>query len=274
MCIGDLRYRICCDRFHQLYERRHHTYDRKYRRSDDIEQQMDHCRTFGIRLCSDRSEYGCDTSSDILTKQNIHRTGQRDHPRRGKRLQNTDRCGRRLDDRGKYRADENSKQRVGKACHKVHEHCRIPERLHRTAHHVHSDEQHTESRKNLTDMSRFFILHKHDAGNAEKCDQRRDRSDIKCDQLTGDRCTYVGSHDDPYSLVQCHQSRVYKSDYHDSRCGRRLDHRRDHSSDQNRFDTVGSQFLEDLLHLVAGSRFQTVAHHLHSVQEQRQSAKQ
>ena len=71
----------------------------------------------------------------------------------------------------------------------------------------------------------------------------------------------------PYSLVQCHQSRVYKSDYHDSRCGRRLDHRRDHSSDQNRFDTVGSQFLEDLLHLVAGSRFQTVAHHLHSVQE-------
>ena len=117
-------------------------------------------------------------------------------------------------------------------------------------------------------------LQKDDHHHAQEGKYRRHGADVQRDELSGNGGANIGAHDDPYRLLQCHHAGVYKPHYHDGRCRRRLNHRRDAGTHSHTQEAVGSQPFQDSLHPVAGGVFQAAAHHLHAVEEQRQSSQQ
>ena len=52
----------------------------------------------------------------------------------------------------------------------------------------------------------FSFFHKHDARHADKCKKRRHSPYIESDQLSGNGCTDIGTHNYPYSLSKSHKS--------------------------------------------------------------------
>ena len=119
----------------------------------------------------------------------------------------------------------------------------------------------------------FLIFNKHHRGHAKDREYRGYRSNIKGNQLPGNGRPYVGSHNHPHRLPQCHKPGINKAYNHDCRGGRRLDHRRDARPHKHSFYSVGCELFQNGLHLVSGSGFQSCAHHLHPVQKQRQPSK-
>ena len=89
-----------------------------------------------------------------------------------------------------------------------------------------------------------------------------------------DRCADICAHYYVYRLAQSHKTRVDKADNHDRGRGGRLDHHRDHSAHNYAEETVGGELFKNLLHSVTGCSLETVAHHLHAVQEQAEAAQQ
>ena len=96
---------------------------------------------------------------------------------------------------------------------------------------------------------------------------------VQGNQQAGGSLAHVGAHDKPDRLIQGHHARVDEAYHHDGGGGRGLDGGGDERAHQNAQETVGGQPLQDGLHLVARGGLQAGAHHLHSVQEQSQAAK-
>ena len=71
---------------------------------------MNHRRAAGVLVAAERGQEGRKTGADVLAEDDRHGGRPRDHAGRGQRLQNTDRRGRRLEQRGNQRADQNTEE--------------------------------------------------------------------------------------------------------------------------------------------------------------------
>ena len=72
---------------------------------------------------------------------------------------------------------------------------------HGRAHHFHADEQDAQTGEDRTDVMHHRFFEEDDHCDTDKCDQRCDRTDVQRNQLAGDRCTDIGTHDDPDRLL-------------------------------------------------------------------------
>src|SRR5699024_9902244 len=97
-------------------------------------------------------------------------------------------------------------QRIGQAGHEVDKYLGALQGHHGASHHIHTDEEHTETCNDLADMLYFLLLYEHDAGYTYKRKQRCKNSNVKSDKLSCDGGTDVGSHDHSYCLLKCHKS--------------------------------------------------------------------
>ena len=228
------------------------------------------CNTAG----TDRSQDSGDTGTDILTEQHIDSLWQTDYTAAGKCLQDADRRRGGLNDGSKNSTSKDAQNRVGEAGDDVDKGLRFAQRNHCRTHHIHTDEQNTQTGDNLAVMMQLFIFQKDDECYTDECEQRSDCADIQSDKLTGNGGTDVSTHDNPHSLLQGHHAGVYKADDHDGGCRRGLDDSGDDSADDDAKKTVCGQFFQNFFHAVTGGGFQAVAHHLHSVQEQTKTAEQ
>ena len=123
-------------------------------------------------------------------------------------------------------------------------------------------------------MVNLGFLEEYDHRHAHKRKKRGQLADIKRNQLTGDRGADIRAHDDPHCLPQRHHTGVDKADDHDGRGGGGLNGGSDARADQHSEKTICREFFQDPLHPVAGRGLKTGAHHLHAVQEQRQTAQE
>ena len=178
---------------------------------------MDDRRLLCFPARADAGKDGRDACADVLAEQHIDRAVKTDQPAGSQRLQDADRSAGRLDDRGEYRACQDADQRIGERSHQLDERRFLTQRQHRCAHHVHADEQHAQSRQDRADVLDLHALDEYDQRHADKRDERRDGTDIKRDELTGDGGADVGAHDDPYRLGQRHHARVDEAHDHDRR---------------------------------------------------------
>ena len=67
-------------------------------------------------------------------------------------------------------------------------------------------------------MLYLFIFRENQGHNAHKGDERSQCSYVQGNQLSRNGGTYIGTHDNPYSLLKCHKTRVDKSNRHNG-CG-------------------------------------------------------
>ena len=239
--------------------------ERKDDRTDYVEHQMDDGGPLGAAAGANGGQNCRDTGADILTEQHEYRAGQPDHTAVSQRLKDTHRGRGRLDYRSKARTSQNTQQRVGEIGHHLNERLRLPQGRHCTAHHIHSDKQHTQTSQNLADVLKLRLLDKDHHGHTNKGKQRGQFTHIQSNQQSSNGGADVGAHDDPNRLIQCHHPGVDKAHHHN--CGGRggLDHRGDRRTYQYAQETVCRQPLQNLLHPAAGCRLQAGTHHLHSV---------
>ena len=271
----DLAGRRCGkQRFKQVGQRRQDADRREDHGADDVEEQVDDRRALCVAACADRGQHGRDAGADVLAEQDEGRAVQADQAARGERLQDADRGRGRLDDRREDHADEDAEQRVRHLRHQVDEEFGLAQRRHRVAHHAHAEEQHAETGDDLPPVVQDRLFEKDDERNADKGEQRRQRADVERDQKAGHRGADVGAHDDPDGLPQRHHAGVDEADDHDGRRRGGLDRRRDARADEHAEKAVGGQLFEDALHAVARCSLEAGAHHLHAVEEERETAEQ
>ena len=90
--------------------------------------------------------------------------------------------------------------------HQVDERLRILQRLHGSAHGVHTDKQDSQSSDDLAIMAPDGTLDEHDDGHATEGDERGQSANVQHNQLGGDGGADVGTHDDPDRLLQGHHA--------------------------------------------------------------------
>ena len=122
-------------------------------------------------------------------------------------------------------------------------------------------------------MMEHGLFQEDDQHHAQECKQRCQCTHIQRNEVAGDGGADIGAHDDPYCLPQGHHTGVDEAHYHDRGGGGGLDDSGDAGTYQYAQNPVGGEFFQNLLHTVARGGLQTIAHHLHAVQEQRQTAK-
>ena len=184
---------------------------------------MDDRCPLGIPARSHACQKSRDTGTDVLSEEHEHRAVDINHPSHCQRLEDTDGGWGRLDYRREHSAYQDSQDGIGELGYHMDECLGIPERDHGIAHHPHSDEQHADTCNDAAHMLDLFVLHENQEHDAHKCNQRRKGPDVQGNQLSGNGGTHVGSHDDPDSLLKCHQAGINKPHRHDRGCRWGLD---------------------------------------------------
>ncbi len=259
---------------HQRNKWRYHADDGEDNGADDVKGKVDDGGALGVAAGADGRQHCRDAGTDVLAEQDINRLRKADNAAGSQRLQDTDRSGGRLDDRGEDCACQDAQNRIGELGHQRDEGFGLTQRHHRGAHHVHADEQDAQTGNDLAEVVQLLLLEKNNHRHTDKGEQRGDGADVQRNQLTGDGGADVGAHDDPHRLLQGHHARVDKADNHDGGGRRGLNDGGDTGSHQYAQDAVCGQTFQNAFHLVAGGGFQAVAHHLHAVQEKAQTAQQ
>ena len=273
--IRDLRIRASGrQRRDQVGERRRHADDREQNGAEHVEHQVDNGGALRVAGGSHGSEQRRDAGADVLAEEDVNSGVDSDNTADSQRLQDTDGGRGRLNDSREERAGQDADKRIREGADKLNKGGPLAQRLHRRAHHFHTDKEHAETGENAAVMVYLRLFEKDDKRHAHKGKQRSELADVEGDQLARDRGADVRAHDDPDSLPQRHHSGVNEADHHDGRGRGGLNRRRDARAHQDAEEAVRREALEDLLHAVAGRGFQTGAHHLHAVEEQRQAAQQ
>ena len=206
MHIRDLSRRISrCPGCNQITQWKCQAYGCKNNSTNNIKQQMNHRSPFGASPCTDSCKDRRDAGTNILSEQYKHRTIKSDQSAGCQGLQDTHRCGGRLDQSCKPCPCQDTDQRIREFCHQVNK-CRcIPKRHHGCAHHVHSDEQHTQARDDLSYVLDLWLFQKQDHRNSCKSKDRCHGPYIQSNQLPGNGCPNIGPHNDPDCLIQRHK---------------------------------------------------------------------
>ena len=242
--------------------------------ADDIEQQVDDGGPLGVPAGAHRGQHGGDAGADVGAEQHKGAAGQGDDPRVGQGLHNAHRGGGGLDDGGEAGAHANAHHGVGEVGDQVDKGRGVPQGRHGGAHHVHADEQHTQTGQDLADVLGLLVLDEDHEHHAHKGEQRGQGTHVQGDEHTGDGGADVRAHDDPDGLVQRHHAGVDKAHHHDRGGRGGLDGGGDARAHQNAHKAVGRQPFQQGLHLRACRGLQTGAGHLHTVKEQGQAAQQ
>ena len=278
--VGDLRGRtVGREALHEAHQgnphqRRDQAQCGKQNRADDIEHQVDDGGPFGVAPGAHRGQYSSDTGTDILTEEDIDGAAQSDHATVGQGLKDTDRGGGGLDQSGKEGTGQDTKHRIRELGHQVYESGHLPQRDHGGAHHVHTNEEDAQTTQDTAVVVELRLFQKYHHGHAQEGKEGRHSTYVQGDELSGDGGTDVGTHDDPHCLCEGHHTGVDEAHHHDRGGGGGLDDSGDHRTHQYAQHPVGRQLLQDALHPVTGRGLQAGAHHLHSVQKQRQAAQQ
>ena len=204
--------------YHKVRKRSQDAQGHKQGRTNHIEHQMNQGGALCIAAGSHRSQKRCNTGTDILAEQHEHGTVKVDDAAHSQSLKDTHRRRRGLDNGCEYRSYQDSQKGIGKFGHHMDEGFGIPQRNHGIAHHAHADEQNADTGNNASHMLYLFIFRENQGHNAHKGDERSQCSYVQGNQLSRNGGTYIGTHDNPYSLLKCHKTRVDKSNCHDG-CG-------------------------------------------------------
>ena len=272
-------------KMHKLVDRVKDNHEQ--RRADDVEVKVNQCGTACVFGCTCRGNQRSDTGTDVLTHDDGQCRTKADRIGDAQRLQDTDRSGRRLDNRSQNRTDQQAENRMREHRQNTGEFRDISQRFDCRAHRLHTGHQHREPEENLSKVTTAFVLAEHQVDNTDCRQYRRKgrgfaqlnkevvaRNRGQRQQPGGNGRADVRTHNDAYRLGKAHDARVYKTDNHD-RCGRRrLNDRRDTGTKQNRFNRIAGQFFQNPLKFAAGSLGQTVPHDIHTIKEQRKTAYQ
>ena len=128
----------------------------KHNRSDQVEIKMDKRGPFCILFRSNRRNQGGYTSTDILSHDDRDRSPIRHRTSHTQRLQNTDRSRRALNDRSQNRTGQHTKHRIFEHQKDVCEFRHVCQRLHCSAHCLHTKHQNCKSDHDRTGI--FFLV--------------------------------------------------------------------------------------------------------------------
>jgi len=251
----------------------------------DVEVKVDHGRALGIFAGTDRCNNRGDAGTDILTHDNRESGRESYSAGGGKCLKYTDRCRRTLYQSGEYRTCDNTEDGIGKSGHKFGEVGGIFKGRDRLFHREHAREKYAEADEYLTKLLAGGLVGYHKEKYADK---RREGSEVcglkeqqqqavtfkigETDKLCGDGGTDIGAHYNAYRLLKLKYTGVYKT-YDDNGGGRgALDNCGGNGTEQYAGDDVSGKGAEHFFHFTARNLFETVAHNVHSVKEQRNAS--
>ena len=121
--------------------------------ADQVEVEVYHRGTAGILGAATEDRNAVNTGTDVLTEMIGDSSRIGDSHQCRQRLQNTNRRGGRLDDRGNARADQHAEHRIGDSSEQIRELRQISQRCNRALHDRHADEQNTEAGEDIRDIA-------------------------------------------------------------------------------------------------------------------------
>ncbi len=256
-------------------------------RTDQVEIKMHHRRAACILGTAKRRQKCRDTSTDILSEYDRHRCRPRNRASRRQRLQNTNRCRGRLNDRRNDCTHKHAKDRIGNRCKQAGKLRQIRQRRNCRLHGRHADKQNAKTKENIscrTASPGFSAQHQQNAAQYNQISKvfrfnelqkqaafhraaRIQPQDLRCN-----RCTDISAHNHADRLPQAQNSGIDKSDHHDGRCRRRLDNSRNSSSHQQSAEQVACHAFQGPFEGWPCGTFQAAAHDGHAIQEQGKTA--
>ena len=238
-----------------------------------------------VSCCADRADNTGDCRADVLTHDDGNGTSHRKNSGQRQGLQNTDGCGRALQNNRDDKANEKSEDRIGKCSQKTHKFRIVRKRSCSLRHCCHTEKKHAEACQNAADILLLLLLAEHHHENTDQSDDRREIRRLKERQeniVTLNSCqrqepcrnrgTDVGTEDDADRLVQRHDLGIDKTDYHDNGGTGRLNDCRHQHTKECALPFVGGQRLKDVLHLTARNLFQALPKRCNAIEEQDQSS--
>ena len=206
--------------------------DKEHNRTNQIKIEVNHCSTARIFRTTQRGQERGNTGTDVLTKDNRDGCGIADCARCRQRLQNTNRCRGRLNNRSDTCTHQHAKHRVcdrGKQLRKLRP---IRQRRNRAFHHRHTDKQYTETGKNIRNIASTALFGQHHDNDTHQDNHigqilRLEHlhhqiladctAAVQTQDLRGDRRTDIRAQNNANRLPQRHNTRVNKTDHHNSR---------------------------------------------------------
>ena len=238
-----------------------------------------------VSCCADRADNTGDCRADVLTHDDGNGTSHRKNAGQRQGLQNTDGCGRALQNNRDDKANEKSEDRIGKCSQKAHKFRIVRKRSCSLRHCCHTEKKHAEACQNAADILLLLLLAEHHHENTDQSDDRREIRGLKerqenivtlnsCQRQEPcrDRGTDVGTEDDADRLIQRHDLGIDKADYHDNGGTGRLNDCRHQHTEECALPFVGGQRLKDVLHLSARDLFQALPKRCNAIKEQDQSS--
>ena len=156
----------------------------------------------------------------------------------------------------------------------VGEHGVLGQGLHDSAHGVDAEEQKPEAEDGGADVLHLALLGELHDEEAHKHDAEHVIGQLEGDDLRCDGGADVRAHDNGNGLAQPHEARSHKTDGHDRGGAGALQHRRGQRTGQNAEEGVLRHGGQNGAHALASCLLQVVAHEVHAVQEQGQTAEQ
>ena len=239
-------------------------------------------RPLGIPALADGSEKGCNRRSDIVAEQDRNGPGQADdrrHPvgERGlcKALQNGDGRGRRLNDEGHDKAEQEAQGRH--VSYLSHELCKdgvSRQGLHGPAHDLYAFEEEAEVEDDAADIPDLLVLREEDHEEADEENGEDVVADIEGDELGRHRRSDIRPEDDENSLGQAHEAGGNEADRHDRRRAGTLQYGRHQGPGQYAEDGILREEGKHFFHLLPAGLLQVGTHFVHSQQKHGQPAEQ
>ena len=156
----------------------------------------------------------------------------------------------------------------------VGEHGILGQRLHDSAHGVDAEEQKSEAEDGGADVLHLSLLGELHDEEAHEHDAEHVIGQLEGDDLRRDGGADVRAHDDGDGLTQPHETSRHETDGHDRGGAGALQHRRGQCTGQNAEEGVLRHGGQNGTHAFASRLLQVVAHEVHAVQEQGQTAEQ
>ena len=259
---------------------------------NNVKVQVHQCRTLTVLGRTHGGQHCGDTSTDILTHDDRDGDTVRDRARRGQRLQNTDGCRGGLHDRGQHGTCKNAKEGIFKHDQQLAELGNLLEHGNRIRHDIHTRHQHAKAQKNKADLLISVFLCKHTEHNADQGKDRHPEIRLEilqpchnplstCNLHAGHRgqpcghgSAHISAENHTDSLCKRHGCGVDKAHDHDRGSRGRLNDGSDTQAQQKALELVGGQLAENDLKSVTRTLFKSIAHDVHTEQEQRKAKQQ
>ena len=235
-------------------------------------------------------DHGGDAGTDVLTQDDRDGHTEVDGTRGGQSLKDTDGGGGGLNDGGEDGTGQHAQDGIGKHGQDLGEIGIALEAADSPRHEIHTHHQNGEAHENGTSVLMLALLGEHDEADTDESQDghpgigleplrpcqgiRAALNTVQSGEPGGDGGTDIGTHDDTYGLLQQHGTRVDEAHDHNGGGGGGLDDGGDDEAKTQRFKAIGGQIAENGLELASRALFQRVAHDVHTIQEQRETAYQ